>query len=1117
MNLKTIFLLLALLSILTSQSDPSRASEQLPVDSVYNPVKDYYVRFIKDQVIVRRSSCTEPQWSEFLEKYDAAVLSVINGEYYVLSVISSVNDPLLQIIGEMRTENCVLRAVPDLLLYASNYYPVDPGFQNQWYMHDQSTAPSYDLDLPQAWSIQRGNLTSPPGGVVIGIFDSGLPYSPLCSANSQHPDFLPSDRIELLFAVGHEAAECPGNAGYGDGLDVDGHGTLVAGIIGAANNSLNVVGVNHASTLANAQVMWSPGQFLILDWWLSATFLFIDDTYHPGARKIMNCSWGGSLDPNNNEELEIIEFIEYEIIQWTYTGNVLVVAAAGNRANIHGQSEVDFPARFAGWGSDPLFEEGYNNVVCVSGYERNGDFWMYSQSGAEVTVSAPAGSSWGCFSPNFNQIDLWHEPDDIYSSSLPEWTIPDCCQLWHMNDELFCGPNMTPIAAWWGGTSASAAMVSGIASLVWEQGYDYLAAADVRSILEASAYNPDNPGGFEYGFGWGQVNAIKALLRTPGSKQISQSDLSLDRPVDPEQNHYVLVDELFVASPWTLYIEPGITLEFAPGARIVVEDGASIIANGTSLARILFEANDADLEHAWSGIYLQGTDNVFNYCDFTNASVAIRAYSGGGATLTNCTFDNCGIGIAAIHHADVTANSCTITDSRVYGMFAQSATITDIQGSVSASARGGIWALGNSVADLYLTDVYENGSAVDLNQGGIRNTFSMLKLKCVKSQDNNGPGVTCLGGFTQMSPPAEYGRNTITNNRPPDGETQTQIYFNNAQFNLCNGRNMVCADDGWQIMDTWPIEHDVRNNYWCGDHHYPAEYVNSVDDDETTPNRCGLNSFNDCAETEPAQWFQDGWIMENDLQFASAILNYRHVVEYFPESDEAKLCPDRILFCESMQTKDWETWRTYFREIADTTQSDALKFEVLASAAWCQVEKGELDSAYQEFDNLMNQSSSEYEYQKAALASLMAELAEAGWDTIGIERHRGQGTGRGVDSQVQAADPLLDLVDRMEAVLRGSSGSRPVAPLPSRYTLHQNYPNPFNPTTEIRFDLPENSHVELSIFNTLGQKVATLMDEPRTAGTYRAQWDASSVASGIYLYQMKAGTFTKTKKMILMR
>jgi hypothetical protein len=96
------------------------------------------------------------------------------------------------------------------------------------------------------------------------------------------------------------------------------------------------------------------------------------------------------------------------------------------------------------------------------------------------------------------------------------------------------------------------------------------------------------------------------------------------------------------------------------------------------------------------------------------------------------------------------------------------------------------------------------------------------------------------------------------------------------------------------------------------------------------------------------------------------------------------------------------------------------------------------------------------------------------------------------------------------------------APIPTSYCLYQNFPNPFNPNTEIRFDLPENVRVELKIFNVLGQEVARLVDDVRPAGAYRILWDSKSatgtpVASGMYVYQIKAGKFTDAKKMMLIR
>lgn len=91
------------------------------------------------------------------------------------------------------------------------------------------------------------------------------------------------------------------------------------------------------------------------------------------------------------------------------------------------------------------------------------------------------------------------------------------------------------------------------------------------------------------------------------------------------------------------------------------------------------------------------------------------------------------------------------------------------------------------------------------------------------------------------------------------------------------------------------------------------------------------------------------------------------------------------------------------------------------------------------------------------------------------------------------------------------------------YKLHQNYPNPFKLSTAIRFAIKEKSHVNLAIFNTIGQTVATLVDEELPAGYYESRWDAT-LSSGIYFYRLDAISennpslrFTEAKKMILLR
>ncbi len=88
---------------------------------------------------------------------------------------------------------------------------------------------------------------------------------------------------------------------------------------------------------------------------------------------------------------------------------------------------------------------------------------------------------------------------------------------------------------------------------------------------------------------------------------------------------------------------------------------------------------------------------------------------------------------------------------------------------------------------------------------------------------------------------------------------------------------------------------------------------------------------------------------------------------------------------------------------------------------------------------------------------------------------------------------------------------------PKEFKLEQNYPNPFNPSTTIKFSIPRASFVTLNIYNILGREVTSLVNEEKTAGSYQIQFDAGSLASGVYFYKIQAGSYIQTKKMILLR
>ncbi|MDI6766088.1 MAG: T9SS type A sorting domain-containing protein [Bacteroidota bacterium] len=103
-----------------------------------------------------------------------------------------------------------------------------------------------------------------------------------------------------------------------------------------------------------------------------------------------------------------------------------------------------------------------------------------------------------------------------------------------------------------------------------------------------------------------------------------------------------------------------------------------------------------------------------------------------------------------------------------------------------------------------------------------------------------------------------------------------------------------------------------------------------------------------------------------------------------------------------------------------------------------------------------------------------------------------------------------------EYVITLTGASEPITVTKS-FKLHQNYPNPFNPYTTIGFKIPRSMHFELSIYDLLGRKVETLLNEERVAGVHSTKWDGTRYPSGVYVYQLQTGQGSITKKLLLLR
>jgi probable HAF family extracellular repeat protein len=116
---------------------------------------------------------------------------------------------------------------------------------------------------------------------------------------------------------------------------------------------------------------------------------------------------------------------------------------------------------------------------------------------------------------------------------------------------------------------------------------------------------------------------------------------------------------------------------------------------------------------------------------------------------------------------------------------------------------------------------------------------------------------------------------------------------------------------------------------------------------------------------------------------------------------------------------------------------------------------------------------------------------------------------------------LTGLDDGYLIAVNGVSAVNELDNNPKNFSLFQNYPNPFNPTTTITYDLPRTANVELKVYDILGNEIATLVNEEKPSGTYEIQFNPESrikhPASGVYFYQLKAGNYLETKKMLMIK
>lgn len=155
-------------------------------------------------------------------------------------------------------------------------------------------------------------------------------------------------------------------------------------------------------------------------------------------------------------------------------------------------------------------------------------------------------------------------------------------------------------------------------------------------------------------------------------------------------------------------------------------------------------------------------------------------------------------------------------------------------------------------------------------------------------------------------------------------------------------------------------------------------------------------------------------------------------------------------------------------------------------------------------------------------AGVNSSVAGASWERLGfVEGHGNSNSPKNysfVDSKPLSGKTIYRLKQiNIDGVFKYSKEIEVEVGILGKYMLGQNFPNPFNPTTNINFSIPVTGYVKLTIYNTLGQKIATLVNGIREAGTHNISFNGSNLESGIYFYKLESGNFVQVQKMILLK
>lgn len=1094
-------------------------------------------------------------------------------------------------IGIFQASSWVLSSHPDLLATPTlEFTPNDELWNDQiaYLGHGDPSFPGmfniYGLNLliSKAWAFTRGFEQN----CLINILDTGVPVcQPSCQGCVEHPDFYVNGHFRCENFYLHPDADLDE---YNDNY---GHGTMMAGIVGALTNNITpsspgIAGINHGSRILISKIYSNlstldetePGGGM----WIFADAVAELVNLETEENKILLYPYSGAIVGATQwptcedvwQDWPTISIYEDAVLE-AYEANILCVFPMYNTSSDIANT---FPGLLAACGLDPEHTDGYSNVITVSSYDKNGFPSSEIGPGGEMFTARGPGGNHRCFNSGHDPFD----DNDIRCATMHG--SQDGCHFG--NNILFrqgCQDHWT--WDWYAGNSAAAANIAGMASLVWSTAPD-LTAPEIRTLIEVTSFNPDEVAngyrGRNDNWGWGAPNAMAAILNAP-----SDHDLTLlnDLIVNNEFEYVIAGGGFPITINRRLIIPDGLRMEvnaeyiplnivLGPEAEIVVEDGGTLSFGGTSGVDVaasqgvkIFVESGGILEitgtqthpislhglngAAWNGIETDGAQVTLDWVVINDVS----------STCPSLWAKNSQV-LTTGYPVDIQNTEITSSGLVIWGPPSPNCYIVDTEIHDTPSGAG-----------LYLYNCGVAGYSLHIHDCDYVNTY--LKnitgtfYDCVFEDETSYYGVLCnstpctpnfycceFSGLAPSSGPFQTTFFSATGCSPRIGAATTLncVFDDTSPYLLTiqglTSLPMINGHNDWyqgsvtgKFLEwrNYPLIPPLRgykaiSQYWDPSPPVLSMFTPSIaaywNYSSYSQNPYGLCVSAMNAPRDPGSLAgsvtlddteQDALLLAIDLESEGEYADAKDIlVDLVANAEDSHIRANALTHIIAIQPflEGSSSWILTLIDSYIDNENGSHEAFLLSQR---------LRASY--YQNLTDYASA-IEVDVDLLESDLSESETAmiSIDLIGTLMLAGEIEGStGLDSDLSSRIPAhlkvsnlqqyLTLESNLLSQLAGDDSEKPAAsaPLPKEFALYQNFPNPFNPSSTIRFDLPIESEVCLTVYNVQGQAVETLVNGQMLPGVHTVTFDGSRFSSGSYFYTLKTNDFVETKQMTLVK